>query len=507
MTMKLSSISARNATFALTGAVLGVGLGYFVLSPVLGQPSIEPSPPVTTQAIIAPAPEPVPEERAVPASREQMQLSFAPVVRDVTPAVVNVYATTRSQASASPFASDPFFQRFFGGSNPLLGPRERESQSLGSGVIIDPAGVILTNAHVVEGATDIRIATSDGREFPVDMVLDDARSDLAVLRVRDAGQARFPALAFADSDALEVGDLVLAIGNPFGVGQTVTSGIVSALARTGVESANYEFFIQTDAAINPGNSGGALVDLSGRLVGINTAIFTRSGGSIGIGFAIPANMARVVAEAGIAGGALVRPWLGARTQEVSADIASSLGLERARGALVTELAPGGPAERAGLAVGDVLLTLDGQPIDQPSALDFRLATRPVGGNAGLGVFRDGSEISITLPLEAPPGAGSAAQVEITGNTRFAGTTVQTVTPSVAQDLGLPFDARGVLVQAVDPGSPAARLGLRPGDIILSLNDAETADAEGFASIARQRPEAWRIVLQRGGRILRSIISG
>ncbi|MGV3650667.1 MAG: Do family serine endopeptidase [Devosia sp.] len=501
-------IGKNNVLFGLGGALFGVALGYFVLSPVSGQ-SEGVSVPVEPVAI---APEALPTTaveppRAVPETREQMQLSFAPVVRSVTPAVVNVYATTRTQQAPSPFAADPFFQRFFGGSNPLFAPRERESQSLGSGVIIDPSGVILTNAHVVEGATDIRIATADGREFPVDMVLDDTRSDLAVLRVRDAGAETFPALSFSDSDALEVGDLVLAIGNPFGVGQTVTSGIVSALARTGVESSNYEFFIQTDAAINPGNSGGALVDLSGRLVGINTAIFTRSGGSIGIGFAVPANMAKVVAEAGIAGGQLVRPWLGARTQEVSADIASSLGLERARGALVTELAADGPAARAGLAVGDVVLCLDGQPVDQPSALDFRLATRPVGGSAEIVFFRDGQQYRASLPLAAAPSAGDAAIAEISGNTRFAGTSVETLSPAVAQELGLPFEAQGVVVRAVDPRSPAARLGLRPGDIILSLNDTEIVDAEGFARLVDQRPEAWRIVLQRGGRVLRSIVSG
>lgn len=505
--MRNAKTTGRNAAFGLGGAMIGVALGYFVLSPVLGQHGEPPAAP--SPAMTASQPESLLPDTAdvVPASREQMQLSFAPVVKAVTPAVVNVYATTRSQAAASPFANDPFFQRFFGGANPFFSPRERESQSLGSGVIVDPSGVILTNAHVVEGATDIRISTADGRELPVDLVLDDARSDLAVLRVRDAGGESFPALGFSDSDALEVGDLVLAIGNPFGVGQTVTSGIVSALARTGVESSNYEFFIQTDAAINPGNSGGALVDLSGRLVGINTAIFTRSGGSIGIGFAVPANMARVVAEAGIAGGALVRPWLGARTQEVSADIAASLGLQRARGALVTEIAPSGPAERAGVAVGDVLLTLDGQAIDQPTALDFRLATRPVGGSATLGIFRDGTESSLTLPLEAPPAAGQGAIAEVSGNSRFAGTRVETVSPAVAQELGLPFEARGVVVRAVDPRSPAARLGLRPGDIVLSLNEVETTDAEAFVRLASQRPEAWRIVLQRGGRVLRSIVSG
>ena len=313
-------------------------------------------------------------DRVLPAGRGELQLSFAPLVKAVTPSVVNVYATTVSQRGNSPFRNDPFFQRFFGGNSPFRESRPRTSQSLGSGVIVDGAGVVLTNHHVIAGATDIRIATNDGQEFPVDLVLDDPKTDLAVLRVRDAAAGQFPALDFADSDALEVGDLVLAIGNPFGVGQTVTSGIVSALARTGVESDNYEFFIQTDAAINPGNSGGALVDLDGRLVGINTAIVSRSGGSVGIGFAIPANMAKLVAETGIAGGALVRPWFGARLQAVTPDLAAGLGLGQARGALIAELAPDGPAEQAGFRDGDVILSVDGFVIERPSAFDFRLAT-------------------------------------------------------------------------------------------------------------------------------------
>jgi serine protease Do len=298
---------------------------------------------------------------------------------------------------------------------------------------------------------------------------------------------------------------VLAIGNPFGVGQTVTSGIVSALARTGVESDNYEFFIQTDAAINPGNSGGALVDLDGRLVGINTAIVSRSGGSVGIGFAIPANMARLVAETGISGGALNRPWFGARLQTVNSDLADSLGLGRPRGALISEEAPGGPAQKDGFADGDVILAVDGFNIEQPSAFDFRLATKKVGDQADITYFRNGKEQHKTITLEAPP--KSEGQVAIDGNTRFAGTTVETVTPAVAQDLGLPYSFKGVVVRAVDPGSPADDMGLRPGDVIVSLNGQDLADAEAFQSTASKRAQSWDIVLERGGRTLRASVSG
>ena len=446
-----------------------------------------------------------PVERIVPRGQSETLLSFAPVVKSVTPSVVNVYATTISQQSASPFGNDPFFQRFFGRNSPFSQSRPQRSQSLGSGVIVDAGGVILTNHHVIDGATDIRIATTDGTEYAVDLVLDDPKTDLAVLKVQDARGTAFPAVQFADSDQLQVGDMVLAIGNPFGVGQTVTSGIVSALARTGVEPDSYEFFIQTDAAINPGNSGGALVDLQGRLVGVNTAIVSRSGGSVGIGFAIPANMAKLVAETGVAGGSLVRPWFGARLQSVSSDIANSIGLGRPRGALIAEMAPGGPAEQAGFRDGDVILAVDGFDVDQPSAFDFRLATKQVGSSVAVKIFRGGREASITLPLTAAPDGG--APVTISGNTRFAGTTVATITPAMAQELGLAFETQGVVIRAVEQNSPADDVGLRVGDMILSLNDTAITDAETFARIANDRPRSWRVVLQRGGRTIRAEIGG
>ena len=486
----------------IAGAAAGLAVGAYLW---LGTDplAVSESPPADRIAAeIAETPPAQPVTRVVPRSDGEVRLSYAPVVRSVTPSVVNVYATTVTQTT-SPFANDPFFQRFFGGDR--FRSRPRESQSLGSGVIVEASGVILTNHHVVEGATDIRVATSDGREHAVDLVLGDARTDLAVLRVRDPAGVSFPAIRFGDSDAIEVGDIVLAIGNPFGVGQTVTSGIVSALARTGVESSNYEFFVQTDAAINPGNSGGALVDIDGRLVGINTAIFSRTGGSMGIGFAIPSNMARVVAEAGIAGGQLVRPWFGARMQDVTTDLANSLGLAAPRGALITEVAPGSSADRAGFRSGDVILRIDGFDVLQPSAFDFRLATRAVGSEVTVTYFRSGGELEATFTLEAPPGAGETITIE--GNTRFAGASVETLTPAGAQDLGLPFDARGVLVRDVAAGSPADGMGLRPGDVIFGLNGRDIEDAAAFRELARGRPNAWQIVLQRDGRTIRSVVSG
>src|ERR1700704_7051296 len=281
--------------------------------------------------------------RVVPSSPRQCTMSYAPIVKRVAPAVVNVYAAKLVE-NRNPLLDDPIFRRFFG--NPG-GSREQIQRSLGSGVVIDPSGFVVTNNHVIEGADQVKVSFPDKREFEAEIVLKDARSDLAVLRIGDKRE-RFTAIDLGDSDALQVGDVVLALGNPFGVGQTVTHGIVSAVARTQVGITDYQFFIQTDAAINPGNSGGALVDLSGRLVGINTAIFSRSGGSQGIGFAIPANMVRVVVASAKTGGSTVkRPWLGAQLQAVTPEIADSLGLQRPAGALGasiarrTRAAPGG----------------------------------------------------------------------------------------------------------------------------------------------------------------------
>ena len=480
------------STIAL--AVLALG-GALALSPLNG------APPPQAQAAIAPPP---PAGRTVPQDGAQVQLSFAPIVQAVSPSVVNVYATRIEQRAASPFANDPFFSRFFG---EQFQTRPRESRALGSGVVVDAGGVILTNSHVINGATDIRIALNDGREFAVDLVVEDQQTDLAVLRVRDANGVTFPAITFADSDALLVGDLVLAIGNPFGVGQTVTSGIVSALARTGVEASDYEFFIQTDAAINPGNSGGALVDMSGHLVGVNTAIYSQSGGSVGIGFAIPANMARLVAEAGVSGGEIVRPWFGAKMQAVTADIASSLGMDAPHGAMITEIAPGGPAERAGFQSGDVILSVDGQRVDDPSAFNFRLATRPIGQTAALDRLRGGATETITFPVEAAPQPPADAIAAISGNTRFAGVTVRQLDPALSEAKGLPYDAQGVIVTAIEPNSPAEAMGLRLDDVILALNDTDISSAQAFQQIASQRVRTWQIILQRNGRVSRSIVSG
>src|SRR6202023_1069833 len=322
--------------------------------------------------------------RRAPASAAELRLSYAPIVQRVQPAVVNVYAAKVVQQQHNPLLDDPIFRRFFGvpGQQP-----EQMQRSLGSGVMVDPSGLVVTNNHVIEGADQVKVSLSDKREFEAEIVLKDSRTDLAILRLKDAHE-KFPTLDFANSDELQVGDVVLAIGNPFGVGQTVTHGIISALARTQVGITDYQFFIQTDAAINPGNSGGALVDMTGKLAGINTAIYSRSGGSQGIGFYLSAIMVSVVVASAKGGSkAVKRPWLGARLQAVTPEIAETLGLRLPSGALVANVAPNSPAARAGLKLSDLIVAIEGQAIDDPNAFDYRFATRPLGGVGEIDVAR------------------------------------------------------------------------------------------------------------------------
>jgi serine protease Do len=419
-----------------------------------------------------------------------MQLSFAPVVARVAPAVVNVYA--RSVVRAPAF-NDPFFNRFFGGRM-----RDRVSQSLGSGVIVRADGIILTNNHVVARAQDIKIALADRREFSARVIQADPRTDLAVLKIDTRGE-RLPALEFGDSDRVQVGDLVLAIGDPFGVGQTVTSGIVSALARTRVGANDYQFFIQTDAAINPGNSGGPLVTLDGRIIGINTAIVSSSGGSVGVGFAIPSNMARMVLEGALAGG-IRRPWLGARGQAVTAAMAAALGLRRPQGVAITATYPGGPAAQAGIARGDVILSVDGTAIDDPAGLNYRLASHRVGETARLSVLRNGRTISVVVRIAAPP-RGPRDTTIVRERNPMQGATVATLSPALADQMQLDMFTRGVVVTQVEPGTIAARYGFQPGDIVRLVNDTRT-DTVTQLTAALRSGQGWRMAVQRGERILR-----
>lgn len=455
---------------------------------------------LATVGLASPAPA---QTRAVPDNRQQITLSFAPVVQRTANAVVNVYGVSRQQAR-SPYMDDDFFRRFFGGGGPQ--PQERAQQSLGSGVIIDASGLVVTNHHVIENMTEVKVALADRREFEADIVLRDPRTDLAVLKLK--ANEQFNALDLGDAEALQVGDLVLAIGNPFGVGQTVTQGIVSALARTQVGVSDYQFFIQTDAAINPGNSGGALVDMQGRLVGINTAIFSRSGGSHGIGFAIPVSMVSVVLESARGGGKSVkRPWFGATLQVVSSEIAESLGLDRPTGALVAKLADKGPAAEGGLQRGDVIVAIDGQTVNDPDSFGFRFATKHIGGTSTLRVRRKGREIVVPVKLMAASETKPRETTKVSGRTPFSGATLANLSPAVAEEVSMDADAEGVVVVSVDDRTTAQEIGLQKGDIVLAVNGQKIQSPRDVEGLTRQRFGLWRVTINRGGQVITSVFGG
>ncbi len=439
-------------------------------------------------------------ERGLPDSRAEIRLSFAPLVRQTAPAVVNIYTrkVVQTRRRLSLF-DDPFFKRFFGDLNIQEPRRKRIQNSLGSGVVLRPDGIVVTNNHVVEGADEVIVVLADRREFPAEVVGTDERTDLAVLKL-DTGGEKLPFLAFDDSDDLEVGDLVIAIGNPFGVGQTVTSGIVSGVARTHVGISDYSFFIQTDAAINPGNSGGALVGMDGRLVGINTAIFSKSGGSHGIGFAIPSNMVKVVVRQLTADGRLVRSWLGAWGRPVTGDVAASLGLPRPAGVLIDGLWDGGPAERAGLRIGDVVLSVNGRQVDDPESLKFRVATLEVGGKANLEIWRRDRTREVAVPLRAAPEDPPRDRTEIDGRKPLSGAVVVNLSPAVVDELGLDEMQSGVLVVGVRRGTPAARFGVEPGDRLVEINGRAVEAVRQLPRLLRSS-NGWRLVIARGGKRL------
>src|ERR1700736_6106711 len=442
------------------------------------------------------------QERRVPASPAEVKLSYAPIVQRVQPAVVNVYAAKMVQ-NRNPLLDDPIFRRFFG--VPGQGP-EQMQRSLGSGVMVDPSGLVVTNVHVIEGADEVKVSLSDKREFEAEIILKDPRSDLAVLRLKGAHE-QFPTLDFANSDELMVGDVVLAIGNPFGVGQTVTHGIISALARTQVGITDYQFFIQTDAAINPGNSGGALVDMTGRLAGINTAIYSRSGGSQGIGFAIPANMVRVVVASAKGGGkAVKRPWLGARLQAVTPEIAETLGLKLPPGALVASVVSNSPPAGSGLKSSDLIVAIDGQPVDDPNAFDYRFATRPLGGAAQVDVQRAGKPVKLTVPLEVAPDSGRS-EIVLNGRSPFQGAKVANISPAVADELHLDADTEGVVITDLADGGTAASVGFQKGDIILAVNNQKIAKTSDLEKATRETARLWRITVVRGGQQINVTLGG
>lgn len=437
--------------------------------------------------------------RRVPFGQAEMQLSFAPLVQQTAPAVVNVYAS-QQVAARSPFAGDPFFEQFFG--RRQMPPRVQSS--LGSGVLVDASGYVVTNYHVIRNADQVRVATADGREYQSEILLKDESLDLAVLKIE--GSEPFPVVPLGDSDALQVGDLVLAIGNPFGVGQTTTSGIVSGLARTHIGVNDFGFFIQTDAAINPGNSGGALVSMGGEVIGINTAIFSQSGGSIGIGFAIPSNIVRAVVEAARTGlDYFERPYVGAAFESVDATMAEALGMARPQGALVKSVVASGPAEKAGLRPGDVVLAINNSAIEHPDALGYRLATSLIGSTAQLTVLSQGKERKVEVVLVRAPEGDSAVEIIIDGRSPFAGAKVAALSPRLAQRLGMRGDERGVAIIEISGNSPAAGFGFRPRDIIREVNGELIDSAEKLREVASAQARWWRFSIERDGRLLNQVL--
>jgi Do/DeqQ family serine protease len=474
--MKITRATLLKAS-PFAALIAGMAGGALAVAPLTAQTRAPPAEQSDAQLILAQAG----PTRAAPSSRGEMQLSFAPVVARASPAVVNVYA----QRVVRSMSRDPFFGRF---------SAPRIQQSLGSGVIVRSDGVIVTNHHVIEGAQALKVVLADRREFDAELLLADPRVDLAVLRIRASG---LPTLSYANTAAAQVGDLVLAIGNPYGLEQTVTSGIISALARTDVGISDYAFFIQTDAAVNRGNSGGALVDMNGQLVGINSAIFSETGGSNGIGFAIPAEMVRRVVESAETGGStVVRPWLGAQVEAVTQERARELGLARPEGVLVTGLYPRSAGERAGLRNGDIILTVAGVEVRDNGGVRYQFATQRPGSRVPLSVLRAGRQITLAATAEAPPGGAPQART-LSGRHPLSGAQVVTLTPATAEASGLDPFKTGVFIQELDRRGVAARIGFRPGDIIDAVNGATIRDAAQLDR-AMAQSTSWTIGVERNG---------
>jgi serine protease Do len=437
-----------------------------------------------------------------PASRN----SFAPVVKRVLPAVVNISSSKMVKTAydggqgQDPF-SDPMFQQFFGDNGggrrfQPQQPRQQKEEGLGSGVIVSPEGYILTNNHVVDGATDVRVTLADRREFKARVVGTDPKTDVAVLKI-DA--TNLTPIVIGDSAKMQVGDYVLAVGDPFGVGKTVTMGIVSATGRGGLGIEDYEDFIQTDASINPGNSGGALVNDRGELVGINTAILAHgSEGNQGIGFAIPVNEARSVMDQIIKNGKVTRAYLGVMAQEVTPAIAKAFHEPEVRGALVGDVTPNSPAQQAGIQKGDIIVGLNGQPVDDASQLRVNVSLMQPGSTVNVKVLRDGVTKDFNVHLqELPTETAKAERPDNSQQSSMEGVSVQNVTAQTAHDLGLPPNASGVVVTGIDPSSPAADSGLQKGDVIQEVNHRPVKDTQDFARAIQNSKSPLLLVNRQG----------
>jgi serine protease Do len=436
---------------------------------------------------------------------------FAPVISKVVPSVVNIASTkvTENPEANSPFFSDPFFRRFFGnqGFPQFEIPKEQRERGLGSGVIVSSDGYVLTNNHVVESASDIRVSLADKREFKAKVVGTDPRTDVAVLKL-DA--TNLPAVVFGDSSNVKVGNFVLAIGNPFGLSQTVTAGIISAIGRGNLGIEDYEDFIQTDASINPGNSGGALININGELIGINTAILTGDGsrGSQGVGFAIPINMARSVMGQILKNGRVTRGYLGAWIQPVTPEIADAFGLDKSQGALLGDVSAEGPAGKSGIKRGDIVLELNGQPVTETKDFRLKIAMTDPGTTVHLKLFRKGEIRDVDVTLGELPGneEETAGEENESSSSVLQGLNVETLTPQIANSIGLPVGTKGVVVDSVDPGSAASEAGLRRGDVIQEVNRQPITNLSDFSRSTRQSGnKSVLLLVNRGGNTMYVVI--
>ncbi len=411
--------------------------------------------------------------------------TLAPMLKNVLPAVVNIATSGKVVIQDNPLLNDPFFRHFFRNMPPI--PRERRTQSIGSGVIVDADnGYILTNHHVVKNADKIFVTLKDKRRLKAKLVGSDPETDIAVLQVEKDNLTDLP---LGNSDQLQVGDFVVAIGNPFGLGQTVTSGIVSALGRTGLGIEGYENFIQTDASINPGNSGGALVDLRGQLVGINTAIVGPSGGNVGIGFAIPINMAKEIMEQIIEHGSVKRGLLGVQVQDITPELAKAMGLKTTQGALVSGVTKGSSADKAGIKPGDVIIRFDGKKVKNSAALRNMVGLKRIGEKAEIELIRDGETIRLTAKIGQPVAEGAVAgEIPLLEGATFS---------EIVPDHPLYGRVEGIMVADVQVGSPAWQAGLREGDVILSVNRRPVKSVAEFFQVASKSPNRLLLRIQRG----------
>ena len=431
----------------------------------------------------------------VPQSQAQMQLSFVPLVKQATPAVVNIYAKIMREPRRTPLQRDPFFERFFRDS---FSEKPRVQNSLGSGVILSADGIVVSNYHVVGMATEIRVVLNDRREFSARVLLSDKDADLAILKIE--APSDLPFLSLRSSETVEVGELALAIGNPFGVGQTVSSGIVSGLARSGAGGGNagFGYFVQTDAPINPGNSGGALIDMQGQLIGINTSILTRSGGSNGIGFAIPADLvASFVAQARDGIVSYVRPWAGLTGQPVDADMAPALGLDRAGGIVISGLHPASPFVDAKFEVGDVITHVNGAEVNTAAEMIYRMSVAGTGLAVPVTRLRDGTKREVRVPLLAAPNEPPADQTTLPERSLLPGLTVSRVNPAVIAEMNLSLAATGIVV--VETGRFSPRIGLRGGDVLLQVNGVEPEHPDDIAALFDGSVRRFDMLVLRGDR--------